>query len=101
MRRLQRMGILESEIKEAHESTGHAENKSPDHTFEESARREFLHKAIDSLPIKQRVPLVLNKLQGFTSREIAEILDISPATVEARLHRAKENLKNKLLQLLP
>ena len=89
MLRLQRIGILESDKSEIHDS------------FEESRRREFLHKAIDSLPFKQRVPLVLNKLQGFTSREIAEILDISPATVEARLHRAKENLKNKLLQLLP
>ena len=82
----QRIGILESEQSEIHDS------------FEESKRRELLLKAIDSLPFKQRVPLILNKLQGFTSREIAEILDISPATVEARLHRAKENLKNKLLR---
>ena len=92
------MGLLESDKIEEHGPSGQAGHKSPDRSFEESRRRELLHQAIDSLPFKQRVPLVLNKLQGFTSHEIAEILDISPATVEARLHRAKENLKNKLLR---
>ncbi len=99
--RLQRIGVLESERGERQDFSGNIGINPPDRTFEENRRRKILLNAIDTLPFKQRVPLILNRLQGFTSQEIAEILNISQATVEARLRRAKENLKNKLLQVLP
>ncbi len=99
--RLQRIGILESDRGERQNPSRDLGNNPPDRIFEENRCREILFRAIDTLPFKQRVPLVLNKLLGFTSQEIAEILGISQATVEARLYRAKEKLKNKLLQILP
>lgn len=72
----------------------------PDLAFEEKERREFLQKAIDALPPKQRVPFVLNKCEGFGSREIAEVLQIPLTAVEARLRRAKVGIKNKLIAFL-
>ena len=74
--------------------------KSPDLVYEDIERREFIQKAVDSLTAKQRVPFILNKFEGFGNREIAEILRIPLTTVEARLRRAKVNLKNKLISYL-
>lgn len=74
--------------------------KSPDMVYEDIERREFIQKAVDSLTAKQRVPFILHKFEGFGNREIAEILRIPLTTVEARLRRAKVNLKNKLVSFL-
>ena len=41
--------------------------------------------------------MILSELEGFTNREIAEIMDVSLDTVKIRLHRAKEQLKQALL----
>lgn len=42
-----------------------------------------------NLSPQQRAVLDLVELQGFTARETAEMLEISPATVRVHLHRAK------------
>jgi RNA polymerase sigma-70 factor (ECF subfamily) len=56
--------------------------------------------AVARLPDKQRAALILNKYEGFTAAEIAEILGIPLTAVEARLRRAKSRLKQMLLVLL-
>ena len=40
--------------------------------------------------------IILNELEGFTNKEIAEILQISLDTVKVRLHRARAKLKKSL-----
>jgi RNA polymerase sigma-70 factor (ECF subfamily) len=42
-------------------------------------------------------PLKLN-LKGYSYKEIAEILDINPNTVGTRIHRAKRDLKEWLIE---
>ncbi len=72
----------------------------PDLSLEQKERRNVVQWAINSLPVNQRVVLKLQKFEGFSSRQIADMLDCSLFTVQSRLHRAKVNLYKKLLPYL-
>ena len=61
---------------------------------EELARH--LKQAIIDLPKKYRMVVVLRDMEGFATEETAQILDISPANVKVRLHRARLFLREKL-----
>jgi RNA polymerase sigma-70 factor (ECF subfamily) len=62
----------------------------------ETQRRKIVHAAIQTLPDKYKVILSLRDIQDFSYSEITKILDISPGTVDSRLHRARKMLRNKL-----
>ena len=72
----------------------------PDAFLEQKERENIMWQMINSLPKNQRVALILQKYEGLSCQEIAEILECSITTVQARLHRAKENLQKKLLPYL-
>jgi RNA polymerase sigma-70 factor, ECF subfamily len=57
---------------------------------------QWLQNALDSLPENQQTAIVLSKYDDLPQREIAEIMNISEGAVEALLHRAKKNLREKL-----
>lgn len=49
--------------------------------------------AVMALPILYRVPFVLHYVEGYTTREIGQILHIPKGTVLSRLQRARHQLK--------
>ncbi|GAA5025918.1 RNA polymerase sigma factor RpoE [Marivirga lumbricoides] len=53
--------------------------------------------ALNSLDIDFRTVIILCDLEGFTYEEMAKILDIPIGTVRSRLHRARNLLKEKLV----
>ncbi len=55
-----------------------------------------LYLAIQSLKDIYRIPVVLKYLQGFTEKEVAEILELNQNTVKSRLFKAREMLRKKL-----
>jgi len=55
-----------------------------------------IHQAILSIPRKYRMVIVLRDLEGFSTAETALILNLSPANVKVRLHRARLYLRDKL-----
>jgi RNA polymerase sigma-70 factor, ECF subfamily len=55
-----------------------------------------IHRGIISIPKKYRVVIVLRDIEGFSTAETAEILNLSPANVKVRLHRARLYLREKL-----
>ena len=55
-----------------------------------------LEALLDELPDEQRGALVLQAMEGFTNREIGEILGCSEGAVEQRLVRARATLKAKV-----
>lgn len=55
---------------------------------------------VATLPVELRDVLTLSTLEELNSREIAEILDIPEGTVRTRLQRARQQLKEKLTELL-
>jgi RNA polymerase sigma-70 factor (ECF subfamily) len=52
--------------------------------------------ALESLPETFRLPVLLADVDGFSYKEIAEMLDIPIGTVMSRLHRGRKALQKKL-----
>lgn len=55
-----------------------------------------VREALLRLPDDYREPLVLQVLMGYTTQEIADLLELSQAAVLTRLHRARHQLKERL-----
>jgi RNA polymerase sigma-70 factor (ECF subfamily) len=55
-----------------------------------------INRAILSIPKKYRMVIVLRDIEEFSTAETAQILDLSPANVKVRLHRARLFLRDKL-----
>ena len=72
----------------------------PDLLLEQKEKQEIVRRAVDSLPSNQRTAVILKRFQGLSYTEIAEVMNCSVSAVEARLHRAKQNLKKKLRPLI-
>src|SRR5919205_1479999 len=68
-----------------------AEDEVLDH-FTESEVKE----AIESLPEQFRMAVLLGDVEGFSYKEIAEILEIPIGTVMSRLHRGRRALEKAL-----
>jgi RNA polymerase sigma-70 factor (ECF subfamily) len=68
-------------------------------TDEEVVRTEMnncIREFIERLPADYKTVMLLSKLDGMKSSEIAEILDVSLETVKIRLHRGRTRLKKEL-----
>ncbi|CAN5211648.1 RNA polymerase sigma factor SigR [soil metagenome] len=52
--------------------------------------------AVESLPEQFRIAVLLADVEGFSYKEIAEILDIPIGTVMSRLHRGRKGLQKRL-----
>lgn len=66
------------------------------HKFEEY---ESLYKAIESLDLNNKIPIVLKYLKGFKESEIAEILGINVNTIKSRLFKGRQKLKSVIEML--
>ena len=58
-----------------------------------ASSRGSLTRALDDLPLDQRVAFVLCEVEERTSREVAEIVGVPEATVRTRLFHAKKKLR--------
>jgi len=54
--------------------------------------------AIEELPETFRIPLLMSDVEGFSYREIAEILDVPIGTVMSRLHRGRKAMQKMLYE---
>jgi len=57
---------------------------------------DHLRQAIDRLPEKLKVPLILCVLEQCSHKEAADLLSITPKTVELRIYRAKKKLRGMM-----
>jgi len=63
-------------------------------------RRDQIRRAIEELPEKQRLAVLLHKYQELDYAEIADILDCSESALKSLLFRAYETLRVRLRPLL-
>lgn len=73
-----------------------AAGESPLESAERSELRSELGTALASLPEQRRQMLELFEIEGFTSREIAEITGVAEGTVRWHVHQAKAALREIL-----
>ena len=78
-------------------STQEDEAEKRDREMELAKKKEIVHEAITTLPEKYRIILSLRDIQGLPYQEISHALNISPGTVDSRLHRARKMLKTKII----
>jgi RNA polymerase sigma-70 factor (ECF subfamily) len=82
------------------EASQHLRSESLEEDFEKKAQVEAVRRAIDSLPRRQRLALVLAKCEERSYKEIAEIMGVSLSSVESLIHRARTTLRKRLLPQL-
>ncbi len=66
---------------------------------DEELSRVVMH-AIEQLPEQQKSAIILNKYEGLSYEDVAEILGCSVMAVKSLLSRARSNLKTKLMPYL-
>ena len=57
---------------------------------------DVIHRGILAIPKKYRMVIVLRDIEGFSTAETAQILNLSQSNVKVRLHRARLYLRDKL-----
>jgi RNA polymerase sigma-70 factor (ECF subfamily) len=55
-------------------------------------------KALEELPDQFRIPVLMSDVEGFSYKEIAEILEIPLGTVMSRLHRGRKSMQKMLYE---
>ena len=75
----------------------------PQHWVEDSEDRLFaeavagpLHRTLDELPARQREVVMLRDIDGLSSGEVCEVLEISEANQRVLLHRGRSRLRSAL-----
>jgi RNA polymerase sigma-70 factor, ECF subfamily len=99
MKRKKRMAQLKSLFGlEAHEEPAASLTSNPDEALEQQERVMILQSCINELVENQKIAITLNKYEGFSYKEIAEIMGTSLSSVESLIHRGMKNLKEKLFR---
>ncbi len=72
--------------------------KSPEQELLTNVLDEDVKRALDSLPPDYRMTVLLADLEGFSYKEIAEILELPVGTVMSRLYRGRKLLEAAMLE---
>jgi RNA polymerase sigma-70 factor (ECF subfamily) len=72
---------------------------SPERVLENEQLRLRLSRALDALPLKQRLAFVLCDVEGMSSEDAAQVLEVPAATVRTRLHHARAALRVRLAEV--
>lgn len=72
------------------------EGLTPEQALENKELREALDQAINKLPKKYRIALVLRDMEGLSAKEVSGIMGLSERAVKSRLHRARLFVRREL-----
>ncbi len=61
---------------------------------------EVIRRAIQALPLNERVAIVLRRYEELSYREIAEIMECTEAAVKTYIHRGKLHVRDRILPYL-
>ena len=68
----------------------------PSQPLERAETQKLVREALSALPDEYRIALLLKEMDGFRYEEIAEIVGVPIGTVRSRIHRARNELREKL-----
>jgi RNA polymerase sigma-70 factor (ECF subfamily) len=69
---------------------------TPGELLQDDETAHAVRRAIDQLPDTQRTAILLNRFEGLSYAEVAEVLGVSEAAVKSMLFRARQALKGIL-----
>ncbi|MCG8570548.1 MAG: RNA polymerase sigma factor [Spirochaetes bacterium] len=95
-RNKKRTSSLETHFHQSDEAT-----KNPEENYENKETLQIVLKAIDQLPIKYKILIVLRDLENKSYEEMSEITSLKIGTVKSQLFRARELLRTQLAGVLP
>lgn len=70
--------------------------RGPEEALEQAELGRALKDALQRLTPEQREAFVLKHHEGYSYQEIAEMLNVAPAALKMRVHRARETLRELL-----
>jgi len=70
--------------------------RTPESEVLDAMPDEVVKAALESLPEQFRMAVLLADVEGFSYKEIAEIMDVPVGTVMSRLHRGRKQLQRAL-----
>lgn len=85
-----------AELMDEHDNLHAPRASHPDHVVENSELRDLMEEAIGSLSPNLRLPFMLFELEGLSTREIADHLNIQTMAVKTRVYRARRQLRKEL-----
>lgn len=91
MRQIERTTTLSMDIVHVHDIAG---------TLILRERARLVEEAVHALPLRQREAIILFEYEDLSLEEIADITCSSVGGVKARLHRARESLRQRLAPLM-
>jgi RNA polymerase sigma-70 factor, ECF subfamily len=74
--------------------------RTPEELLRDKVVMLEITRALEKLPPRQRITVILHDIEGYTKSEVAEILTCPEATVRSNLHIARTKLKKILKKRL-
>ncbi|MFG0331866.1 MAG: sigma-70 family RNA polymerase sigma factor [Maioricimonas sp. JB049] len=99
-RRVARTSVEAVREQTGQEPTDHRPSADPSHALQSQERSELVRQALDELAEDHRAVLVMKEMENLRYEQIAELLDCPVGTVRSRIHRARNELREKLNRAL-
>jgi RNA polymerase sigma-70 factor (ECF subfamily) len=77
----------------------HTAPAPPDGAIDDARRRRMLSDGLAVLPEKERAAIVLRDIEGLRTREVAEILGSSEATVRSQISSGRRKIREFVLKI--
>jgi len=74
--------------------------RDPHAGLAEEQQRQMLWKALDTLPQKERLAVILRDIDGLKTSEVAQLLGSSETTVRSQVSRARVRMKEAIDQMM-
>ena len=76
------------------------DSESPSNRLEQNEQALLVRTALDQLSEEHRTILILREMEEMDYEALSEVLDLPIGTVRSRLHRAREQLREKMMILI-
>jgi RNA polymerase sigma-70 factor, ECF subfamily len=71
-------------------------SEAPELRTEQGDLRRVLERAVRALPLDYRTPLILRDVEGLSTQEAADVMELGQAAFKSRLHRARLAVRRTL-----
>ena len=81
------------------DNMGHLHDETPETLLHQNETGRLIKALTGKLPEKQQLVFVLRDLQGLTTEEVSEVLNMPATSIKSNLHFARKVIRKKLFQI--